>query len=92
MSEVVGETFQYKKHGGKFLKFRKEFVFLSEGDITDALVLRVFENELEQKRAAYETSNAARQVQGKKPERPNFWIDMPWARLIHKLHMDGFHV
>jgi hypothetical protein len=88
MAEHISDSFKFKK-GGQFLKLKPEFVAISEGDLIDALILRVFEVELDQIRTTYESSSAKRRVRGQEPEEPEFWIEMPWARLIHKLYMEG---
>lgn len=84
---TTGDSLQDKRYGGQYYKYRKSFVHLTKGNILAAIILQVFYHELELRRSAYEVVNASRAVRGKKPAAPNFWIEMSWLHLLHKLYL-----
>ena len=88
MVESIHESFRFKK-GNQFLMLRPEFIEISQGDILGAMILRVFEVELDLTRAFYERTSAKQHVRGQTPTEPDLWTEMPWARLIRKLHLEG---
>lgn len=84
---TTGDSLQDKRYGGQYYKYRKSFVHLTRGNVLAAIILQVFYHELELRRSAYEVVNASRAVRGKKPAPPNFWIEMSWLHLLHKLYL-----